>query len=49
MYTAYEIFVYDSMPLLIAAVNAALDTKQPIGAPFINHQTQWCQAMGTVA
>lgn len=49
MFTTYDIIVAETMPLLIAAVAAVLDTQTPIGAPFLNRQSEWCQAVGTPA
>lgn len=47
MFSAYDIIVADTMPELITAVNAVLGVSDPIGAPFQNRQSQWCQAIGT--
>jgi hypothetical protein len=46
-YSAYTILVYPSMAELITAVAALLSTQNPIGAPFPDHEGNWCQAMGT--
>lgn len=43
--TVYNIVVAETMPELIILVTALLATQTPLGAPFINRQSQWCQAM----
>lgn len=43
--TVYNIITAQTMPELIILVTAALATYTPLGAPFLDRQSNWCQAM----